>query len=92
MKQKVFKYTLEITGNQRILLPIGYKILTIKMQNLTACMWCLVDEEVEKEVVHFEIFGTGQPIHSGMGVSSEYIGTFYEDCGLVWHLFKYTGV
>jgi len=92
MKETIFKYTLEITDNQTIKLPKGYEILTVKMQNGNACIWCLIDKEREKETVTFEMFGTGHPIHNDMGVSRKYIGTYFLDNGLVFHLFEYTGV
>jgi len=92
MKKRIFKYTLEITDFQTIELPKGYELLTVKMQNGNACIWCLIDEEAEKEAVNFEVFGTGHEIGYDMGIDRKYIGTYFLDNGLVFHLFEYTGV
>ena len=92
-EQSIYKYELEITDNQNILLPIGAQILTVQNQNGKACLWALVDPNKETEARHIEIFGMGQPVLSDMGTSREYISTFQMHGGqLVFHVFEYTGI
>jgi hypothetical protein len=49
-----------------------------------------LDHQTNEERV-FEIFGTGNPITVGMGVSREFIGTVLVG-EFVWHVFESTGV
>lgn len=92
-EQRIYKYELQVTGNQNIMLPIGSKILTVQNQNEKACLWALVDPNNETEGRHIEIFGTGHPVLSDMGTDRVYISTFQMHGGqLVFHAFEYTGV
>ena len=93
MKQTIWKYKLEVTDGQNIIMPKGAEILTVQMQDENPCLWALVDPTADTEIRFIEIFGTGNPILSDMGVSREYISTFQMLGGkLVFHAFEYTGV
>ena len=41
----VYKYPLKIDDYQQVILPMGAKILCIKVQNGTPCLWALIDKE-----------------------------------------------
>lgn len=88
----IWKYTLTITDYQHIEMPIGAVIRTVQAQDDELCLWAEVDTEAP--LMHrryFEIFGTGHPIHYGMGVERAYLGTV-QMAGLVWHVYERLGV
>jgi hypothetical protein len=85
----IYKYGMPINDIITLQLPIGAKILDVQPQNGNPFIWCLVDPNVDTEVRHFEVFGTGHKMSTGMGVNREYIGTFQTMGGaLVFHLFE----
>lgn len=93
MENTIWKFELDTVNMQTIEMPYCAKILTVQVQRETPCLWAIVDPSLEKEKRHFEIFGTGNPIVEGMGVSREYIGTYQlHDGDLVYHVFEYMGI
>lgn len=83
---RIWKWTLEITGEQTLLLPAGAKLLDVQMQNGDCCLWAICDEKAEKAPRHIAIYGTGHPIQDDPG---EYIATFQVYNGaLVYHVFE----
>lgn len=93
--QKIYKYELKPNGSQNIVIPKGSEILTIQSQYGKACMWCLcpIVEDGDYDCRNIEIYATGEPIASDMGVTRDYLGTFQLENGrLVFHVFEYTGV
>ena len=40
-------------------MPVNAEILTIQMQDNGATIWAIVDNEKQKELRYFEVFGTG---------------------------------
>lgn len=82
----IWKYTLNITGTQKIEVPVRSRILTTQLQNKELQLWLLVDpEDARMEFITIKIHGTGHPIHEKS--SLEYINTFQEGA-LVFHVFK----
>lgn len=93
MDKVIFKYPLEVTDSQSVVIPIGAEILSVQTQNGHPCLWALVDPKADTEKRIVEIFGTGNLISYGIGVSRKYISTFQlEDGLLVFHAFEYTGI
>lgn len=86
MTKQIWKF--EINTNKIIVeMPKGAEILTIQTQNEKPCIWALVNPENEKELRHFEVYGTGHNIHCDTAI--KYINTFQLDGGaLVFHLFE----
>jgi len=85
--KKVFKYSF-ITNHKYVIdMPIGAEILHLNMQNGDPQLWALVNPDAKLEERHFEIFGTGHPIHDDMGIERKYIGTYFEG-SFVFHLFE----
>lgn len=68
-------------------MPIGAEILHLNMQNGDPHLWVLVNPDAKLEERHFEIYGTGHPIHGDMGIERKYIGTYFEG-EFVFHLFE----
>ena len=84
MKKSIWKFPLEVTDEQKVELPIGAKPLTVQVQGDTACLWALVDTQVQKEARVIQIFGTGHRVSN----EGEYISTFQMHGGsLVFHAF-----
>lgn len=80
----IWKYTLEITDEQTIKMPVGLKILSAQLQANAVCIWALCDAEQRMEQRHFVIIGTGHPVPA---FRLTYIATIQQEC-LVWHLFE----
>lgn len=85
--EKIYKYPLEITDEQVIMLPTGAKILTIQAQNDIPCFWAMVNPTAPNDMaITIRIFGTGYEIKDTDYL--EYIGTFQIYNGtLVFHVF-----
>ena len=81
---KIWKFPLRVTETQRVAMPAGAEILSVKMQKGQLCLWALVSPERDKEMCTIEVHGTGNPIGPG---NREYLGTV-QDHALVWHVFK----
>lgn len=91
----VWKYLLEITDRQEILMPYNAEILTIQEQHNILCLWAVLNtapdpifgEEKEKRII--EIIGTGNlipelAIHE---TKRKYINTCIME-PFVWHVFE----
>lgn len=91
--KKIFKYPIEVTDEQVVLLPTGAKILTIQSQGDIPCIWALVDPTAPRnEAVNIRIHGTGHDVPDSENL--EYVNTFQMMGGrLVFHSFivKYNG-
>lgn len=82
----IYKYQLDTTDEQTILMPSTAKILTVQMQGLAPCIWAEVDAEQPKEYRTILTYGTG---HSMKSTSQRYVGTYqiYGD-NLVFHVYE----
>lgn len=87
IEKVIWKYILETTDSQELIMPKGACVLTVQVQNNTPCLWALVNPNAEKESRIFETFGTGQPICCATDMQRNYIGT-YQKHGLVLHVFE----
>lgn len=83
----IWKYPLEITDLQHIVMPKDAVVLSAGVQDGTICVWAMVDPKVSlTESKAFEIHGTGNPsIEDEEGL--RFIGTFVLDL-FVWHVFE----
>jgi hypothetical protein len=85
----IYKFPLEVTDQQAVLMPAAAQILAVQVQNGEPFVWAIVDTENPQEERFFDIFGTGHPMHEDNGVGREYVGTFQMHSGsLVFHLFE----
>lgn len=84
---KVFKYPLQITGTQKILMPTYSKILCVQNQYDIPTLYVQVSSYFDhEEDITIIIVGTGHPIPE---LELEYIGTVVTQKGmLVWHVYK----
>ena len=84
---KIYKYTLEITDQQTVMLPPGSRVLSAKEQNGALCMWAMVDPAgANSESYTFYIVGTGNPM--SMPPDAVFVDTVVMSyIPLVWHVF-----
>lgn len=85
---RVWKWPLQITDRQALMMPAGAVVLTVQMQGHQPQLWALVDEtqDTPKQPRAFAIYGTGNPMPNDPG---RYIATFQTHGGdLVWHAFE----
>ena len=86
MKKTTWKYPLEITDEQNLMMPEGAEILTAQIQGGTLCLWALVNPAAPKQRRTIEILGTGNPAPD---VERKYISTAQMAGGsLIWHVFE----
>ena len=59
----IWKFELEITTTQKLMLPAGAKLLSVHSQNGgVLCLWAMVDPNEQYEPRIVEIVGTGNPM------------------------------
>ena len=83
---RIFKYPIEITDIQDLILPADSKILSFQFQNGMPCIWALVHTAAGTPDVRrrIHIYGTGHPIIQ----QGQFVGTVQQpNSPFVWHLF-----
>jgi len=82
----IYKYKLEVIGQQSIVMPLGAETLSIQAQHGEPCLWALVDPDNAPTERSFLIYGTGHIVdHENL----LYIDTFQMIGGdLIWHVFE----
>ena len=87
--ETIYKYPIEATDLIQLEMPKDAQILSVQSQAGVACIWALVNPDEPTEYRYFEIFGTGHPMQSDMGLGRRYIGTYQLlEGSLVFHLFE----
>lgn len=78
---KIYKYSLNTVDKQLVKMPVGAKILTVRIQSNKICMWAEVNRlEIGERLIF--CYGTGFDIHG----FAEYIATVQLG-PLVWHFY-----
>jgi hypothetical protein len=81
----IYKYQLSVTDRCVIALPLGFKILTLQMQNDMPHIWVEINpDEVQFTNVAFRTIGTGQKFVED---DLTYIGTYQFDI-FVFHVYQ----
>lgn len=91
MSKSIWKFPLDTTDYQKVLMPKNAQILSIQAQNEIPCIWAIVDKEAESEEREFEIFGTGHQYKDDIwfGKEHSFVGTYQlNDGSLVFHCFE----
>lgn len=85
--KRIFKYEMIIADHSTLCLPIGSRILSIKVQRGTVCLWAVVDE-YQKDLCFVDIFmyGTGQNVSDKDLANKRFAGTVQLG-DLVYHVF-----
>jgi hypothetical protein len=84
---KIYKWSLAVTDEQTLELPLNARILSVQLQHGQPQLWALIDEhQPRKQSRRIAIYGTENPIPDSPG---EYIDTFQMHKGeLVFHVFE----
>lgn len=83
---RIWKWRIDVTDMQTVIMPIGAKLLDVQMQNGECCIWALCDHTAPTEPRTIAIYGTGNQMPEDHG---EYIATFQMRGGaLVFHAFE----
>lgn len=89
MHKSIWKYPVRVTDRLIVEMPKGAEILCVQVQRDEPCLWALVTPDTTTEKRFFEMFGTGHPVPSDMGIARQYIGTFQLHGGsLLFHVFE----
>jgi len=88
MAKVIWKFTLELTEEQDIDMPLGSSILSVGLQFERIQLWVMVDDAtVVKKRRKIAIVGTGHKMDFRT-YAGKFIGTVVTDSGtLVWHVF-----
>ena len=88
MTHRIFKYELEVTDEQQLLLPEHARILSVQAQNGRLCMWALVnDGALTNRRRTFRVIGTGHTVPDNDSLT--FLGTVQLRGGaLVFHVFE----
>lgn len=85
MNRIIYKYQINVTDVNTVLMPEGAEVLTVQMQDAVPCIWAMVDLDKPRVERFFGILGTGNPVPDDF--KGKYIGTFQERI-FVWHLYE----
>lgn len=83
----IWKYPLEITDRQMLIVPEGGRFLTVQLQKGELTLWAEVDTEACKRVRQIAIIGTGNSAEPAPAAVHRYIGTA-QMLPFVWHVFE----
>lgn len=85
--QTIWKFPIEATDRQEVMMPADAEMLCIQTQGRQACIWARVDSVAPLTPRTIRVFGTGHPVESAGRLF--YIGTFQIAGGaLVFHAFE----
>ena len=90
MKKAVWKFPLEATDQQKVMMPAGAVPLHVDLQGGstwdggTLCLWAEVDVDATPVERHVYVMGTGHTFYPAAG--ERYVGTV-QDGILVWHVY-----
>ena len=81
----IWKFSLKTVDEQFITVPVINRPLCVQVQDITPCLWMIVDPDSECIKARVRIFGTGHP---GVTSDMDYVGTYQVSGGaLVFHVF-----
>lgn len=73
-----------LTTGLTLQVPRGARVLDIRDQNGSICLWALVNTEASPEEMKLAIYGTGHELPEDPG---DYLGSVHQN-GFVWHVFE----
>lgn len=82
----IWKFPLQVTDMQEIVMPQGATILKLAVQGDTPCLWALVDPDAEKISHCIRSYGTGHDVPDYAATESKYLDTVLLG-PFVWHFF-----
>jgi hypothetical protein len=85
--KKIFKYPVEITDAQVLVLPLGARVLSAMEQNNGIVIYALVEPTVEfKKNVEIRIAGTGHDVAFDLQ-KFKFLSTVSTHGRFMWHVF-----
>ena len=85
--KKIWKFPLEITGEQNVTMPQNARIMSVQAQNRQLFLWVLCEVENVKVKRKIYIYGTGYEVKNSL--AKKFIDTVQAHKGqLVWHVFE----
>lgn len=92
--KKIYKYSIPVTQQPMVEIPVGAKILAVGVQDNAPVVWAEVDEKAGIDMHVFYLFATGREIPDFLAEQIRYIGTFQVNEGaagskvFVGHLYE----
>lgn len=87
MIKTIFKYPIEIIGEQDVEMPVGSEIISVHEQYDKLCLWAMVRPGTPIEKKKIYVRGTGHEFE--WFNTHRFIGTVVTSGGaLVWHVFE----
>lgn len=83
----VWKFELQITDWQEVLMPIGAEILSVANQGEKLCLWAMVNPIADTSLRVIDIMGTGNFFASHKSIPHKFVGTVLIG-RFVWHVFE----
>ena len=80
----IWKFPLALTDFVSVEMPENAVVLSVDNQDGVLCLWAMVEPDMPKDVRHFSIVGTGNPMPAGL---KKFIGTVLMP-PYVWHVFE----
>lgn len=84
----IWKFPLEITDEQNVMMPEGAVILSAQSQSDTLCLWAKVDAKAPLSRRTIRIFGTGHPVPDEPLIFIATAQMLNAWGPLVWHIFE----
>ena len=68
----IWKFPLEVTDFVSVEMPLNAVVLSVDNQDGALRLWAMVEPDMPKDIRHFYIVGTGNPMPAGL---KKFIGT-----------------
>ena len=88
LSKRIWKFNLELTGEQEIAMPRDSQILSAQFQGNQLCVWAIVELDNDTVPYRFSIFGTGDPLPPVLGWRTYLCTVQQPGLPLVWHIFR----
>ena len=82
--KRIWKYALNVTDEQRVMMPAGARVIHVDVQGGVLCIWAEVEVGNRPEERIFLVVGTGNPYPDG---DVEHLGSVQMP-PFVWHVYE----
>lgn len=86
MPKQIWKFELQVTDTQSVVMPAGANPLYVADQNGNLCLWAVVNPQKPSESRDVWVVGTGNSMPTEIELYGDYIGTVQQG-RFVWHVF-----
>ena len=85
MNEEIWKFDVEVENEFTIMMPVGSRILSVRLQNGEPKIWATVNADAAMEERTFTVIETGDTVNAGL----KFVGTFMlSEDRFVGHLFE----